>query len=103
MAVPLPALRPEVTVKRLLCITLASLLFQVTLVSGADQGKNKGKKHVAHDTHDRGDGDASLHVHVSFGKADVQMIREHYAPRYRNLPPGLQKHTTLSPNSPISS
>jgi hypothetical protein len=26
-----------------------------------------------------------------FSTHDVQIIREHYAPKYRNLPPGLQK------------
>jgi hypothetical protein len=30
-------------------------------------------------------------VHVVFSNREVQVIREHYAPRYRNLPPGLQK------------
>jgi hypothetical protein len=28
---------------------------------------------------------------VSWGTRDIEMIRRHYAPRYRNLPPGLQK------------
>ena len=30
-------------------------------------------------------------VHVAFGSADVVILRDHYEPRYRNLPPGLQK------------
>jgi hypothetical protein len=30
-------------------------------------------------------------VHVAFGTADIQLVRQHYAPQYRNLPPGLQK------------
>jgi hypothetical protein len=30
-------------------------------------------------------------VRVTFSTRDVEVIREHYAPRYRNLPPGLQK------------
>lgn len=30
-------------------------------------------------------------VHVVFSRHDVQVIREYYAPRYRSLPPGLQK------------
>jgi len=30
-------------------------------------------------------------VHVVFSSQDVRLIREYYAPRYRNLPPGLQK------------
>jgi hypothetical protein len=30
-------------------------------------------------------------VHVVFSTDDVRVIREYYAPRYRALPPGLQK------------
>lgn len=30
-------------------------------------------------------------VQVVFSRHDVQVIREYYAPRYRSLPPGLQK------------
>ena len=30
-------------------------------------------------------------VHVVFSSEDVRVIREYYAPRYRSLPPGLQK------------
>ena len=30
-------------------------------------------------------------IRVVFSTQDVQLIRAHYAPRYRNLPPGLQK------------
>ena len=30
-------------------------------------------------------------VQILFGRQDAQIIREYYAPRYRNLPPGLQK------------
>lgn len=30
-------------------------------------------------------------VRIAFGTHDAQIIREYYAPRYRNLPPGLQK------------
>jgi hypothetical protein len=30
-------------------------------------------------------------VHVVFSTGDVRVVREHYAPRYRRLPPGLAK------------
>ena len=30
-------------------------------------------------------------VHVVFSTEDVRVIREYYTPRYRSLPPGLQK------------
>ena len=34
---------------------------------------------------------ASSELHVVFTSRDVGIIRQHYAPRYRRLPPGLQK------------
>ena len=33
----------------------------------------------------------SASIQVVFGRQETQIIREYYAPRYRNLPPGLQK------------
>jgi hypothetical protein len=36
-------------------------------------------------------GPARGEVHVVFSRADVGVLRGYYAPRYRNLPPGLQK------------
>ena len=36
-------------------------------------------------------GQLSGSVHVVFSTEDVRVIREYYAPRYRALPPGLQK------------
>src|SRR5512132_2415350 len=30
-------------------------------------------------------------VHVVFSRGEAQVLREYYAPRYRNLPPGLRK------------
>ncbi len=43
--------------------------------------------------HQRTDAPAGTEVlvHVSFSPRDVQVLREYYAPRYRALPPGLQK------------
>jgi hypothetical protein len=48
-------------------------------------GKKAGK-------HDRVDGPGKdVAVRVVFSPSDVRVIRGYYAPRYRNLPPGLQK------------
>jgi hypothetical protein len=33
----------------------------------------------------------SASVQIVFGRQETQIIGEYYAPRYRNLPPGLQK------------
>ena len=32
-----------------------------------------------------------MDIHVVFAPADVTVLRNYYTPRYRNLPPGLQK------------
>jgi len=71
-------------------LTLAGV-FLAGVILGADSpGQGRGKKH---DNDDYGNGDTAAHVdvHVVFGSRDVAMLREYYAPRYRNLPPGLQK------------
>jgi hypothetical protein len=46
-----------------------------------------GKHHKRHDDDSRSHG----RVNVVFSNGDVQIIRDYYAPRYRRLPPGLQK------------
>ena len=30
-------------------------------------------------------------VRIGFSSEEIQIVREHYSPRFRNLPPGLQK------------
>ena len=54
----------------------------------------KGKKHAKHEgsaqVRNR-DSDARVALDVRFGPIEVRLIRTHYAPRYRNLPPGLHK------------
>ena len=80
--------------KRLIAATIAGLLMSGASVwavpPGADQGKHKKSKHhrpaVSRDVER-----ARVDVHVSFSTRDVRVIRTHYAPRYRKLPPGLQK------------
>ncbi len=76
--------------KRLLCITVASLLIPAAVGAEAQKGKHKGGKHAAHDTANV-TRESGVSLHVSFSTADVKIIREHYATRYRNLPPGLRK------------
>ena len=52
-----------------------------------------GKKHAKHEraSHGHGDSDARIALDVRFGPIELRLLRNHYAPRYRNLPPGLQK------------
>jgi hypothetical protein len=82
----------EVPLKRLLYIAVASLLIPATGSAEGQKDKHKGGKHGAHDTA-RTDAsrESGVSLHVAFSAADVKIIREHYAPRYRNLPPGLRK------------
>ena len=74
--------------KRLVWIALGTLLFQVTLSAGPAKDKNKAKRQSARAEQPA---ETRVGVHVAFGSADVRILREHYAPQYRNLPPGLQK------------
>ena len=78
--------------KRLLYIAVASLLIPATGSAEAQKEKHKGGKHAAHDTARTDVGrESKVGLHVLFSAADVKIIREHYAARYRNLPPGLHK------------
>jgi hypothetical protein len=85
LAQPLPdeaAFPWEDAVKRLAAVTILGLLLGGGAVLADNH--NKGKKHAnAH----RGGAD----VRVVWVSHDVEIIRSYYAPRYRSLPPGLQK------------
>lgn len=68
----------------LACMVLAGTM---PAAGSPDQGKAKKQKPArASAAHD-----ANAAVHVVFTPGDVVILRNHYAPRYRNLPPGLQK------------
>lgn len=75
--------------KRLILITALTLAATATLSadekSDGARSKNKVKKEAvaSEATPD------AIYVHFSLG--EQQVIREHYAPRYRPLPPGLRK------------
>jgi hypothetical protein len=81
----------EDTVRRTTALTIAGL-FLVTAVLGADHQRNPKKPKDGTRAVVPGDhGGSALAVSVSWGTRDVEIVRRHYAPRYRNLPPGLQK------------
>jgi hypothetical protein len=65
------------------------LASSVALASDAMNGHAKGKKDAS-DERVEGAG-TTVAVHVAFLPREVRIIREYYAPRYRNLPPGLEK------------
>ena len=79
--------------KFLISVPVSVLLLTGLAVAATNADKEKvnqhGKKSAASHT-DRG-GRPDAVVHVTFGTGEIQLVRTHYAPRFRNLPPGLQK------------
>ena len=73
--------------KRTLGVLAAALLISGAVVESQGRGKSTdaGIDRAAPVQHVSGS------VQIVFGRQDRQVIREYYAPRYRNLPPGLQK------------
>lgn len=68
--------------KRVLCVLVVGLLMAGAVVESQGRGKR------AEPAVQRVSG---VSLQIVFGKQETQRIREYYAPRYRNLPPGLQK------------
>jgi hypothetical protein len=66
--------------KRLVGAMLVGFLLGGTVVEGS-QGQGKKNGHA----------ESSVSLHLVFGRADVVILRDHYSPRYRDLPPGLYK------------
>ena len=60
----------------------------MVLVTGVAQAANaqRGKKHRGREVATR-----EVSITATFSSGDLRVIREYYAPRYRNLPPGLRK------------
>lgn len=78
--------------KRVLCAIVAGLLLGVSAVGAAPlQGNGKNKKQSGQEKAKVKSADSSVAVHVVFGSGEVTTLRNYYGPRYRNLPPGLQK------------
>jgi hypothetical protein len=74
--------------KRTIYLVIAGLLVSSTLYAGPSRNDHdKGKKAKYEPANDS----RSVSVHVVFLPREVRIIREYYGPRYRNLPPGLQK------------
>ena len=74
--------------RRMVSVACLMLLASSTML--AAQGKSHKNKNDKQ-TSTNADTATRVDVHVAFGSADVVILRDHYAPRYRNLPPGLQK------------
>jgi hypothetical protein len=67
---------------------LAFLLLGGATLSGEAPAKAKGMGKDAPAIEATG---ATVALHVVVGPRDVDIVRAQYAPRYRNLPPGLEK------------
>ena len=75
--------------KRTICTVIAGLLMSATVYATlAASDKEKGKKAKSEPVVES---TRSVSVRVVFEPREVRVIREYYGPRYRNLPPGLQK------------
>ena len=72
--------------KRVLCLVVSVLMAGVVVES-------QGRRQAADASVERASGAerVSGSVQIVFGRQEAQIIRQHYAPQYRNLPPGLQK------------
>ena len=73
-------------------VMIAGLLLGTVVLGAEHQGKSKKHRDGAGvvTAADKG-GHAGGTVTVSWGARDVEIVRRHYAPKYRSLPPGLQK------------
>jgi hypothetical protein len=71
--------------KCVLTAGLVVLALQATVETQGKGHKNKKDAVAVERTGVHGD------VHIVFSSREVHVIREHYSPRYRALPPGLQK------------
>ena len=78
---------------RLVSLTLSAVLLGGLTAAAPAEPQGRGRKaKPAPAAADRGDGTtARVGVQIVFASGDVRMLRTHYAPRYRRLPPGLQK------------
>jgi len=74
--------------KPALCVVIGCLLGAVTLPANGLAGDPppQSKRHHGSDAKE-----PHASFEVTFSTGDAALLKEHYAPTYRNLPPGLQK------------
>ena len=77
--------------KSLICLVITGLFVGITPVH-AGQGRGNGNFKAAGSTDKRAsDVDVVVRASIVWAPREIDAIRAHYAPQYRNLPPGLQK------------
>jgi hypothetical protein len=67
-------------------VLVSFLPFTATLAADQGKGPKKGKQSQANN-----EATTNVAAHVVFSAQDAVILRDYYAPRYRDLPPGLQK------------
>ena len=74
-------------------VAVVVLVTAPTLHAGdqGKSGKHKNAKATTAVASDHEKTSTAVSVSVSWGTHDLDLVRRHYAPRYRSLPPGLQK------------
>src|SRR5262245_15808537 len=75
---------------RTISFLLVSVFLMEASVAAGSPGQARGRKQREHEN-GRSDTVARADVHIVFNPGDVVILREHYGPRYNNLPPGLQR------------
>ena len=73
---------------RTLCLAVAGTLLSSTLYAGPTGNSNDKEKKSKYEPVSN---TTSVSVRIAFQPREVRIIREYYGPRYRTLPPGLQK------------
>ena len=77
--------------KALICLVITGLFVGIAPVH-AGQGRGNTNFKVARSADKRAsDVDVVVSAKLVWSPREVQVIRAHYAPQYRSLPPGLQK------------
>lgn len=77
--------------RSLICLVITGLFVGTTPVH-AGQGRGSTNFKAATSTDKRAsDVDIVVRASITWAPREIEVIKAHYAPQYRNLPPGLQK------------
>ena len=77
--------------KPLICLVITGLFVGIAPLH-AGQGRGNGNFKIARSTDKHAsDVDVVVQASIIWAPREIKVIRSHYAPQYRNLPPGLQK------------
>jgi hypothetical protein len=78
--------------KRTIALMITALLVSVAVLGADHQGNSKKHKDAGDAAAARPDeGGSRAAVSASWSTHDIEIVRRYYAPKRRNLPPGLEK------------